>query len=105
MTADNLSALIHGPKDVRLGQLPVPTPKPDEILVKVHSVGICGTDIHFYIHAAFGSTVIKEPYPFGHECTGTVAEVGSDVKDFQVGKLTGIGLQVEQAWSFQATVW
>jgi len=50
-------------------------------------VGICGTDIHYYTHAAFGAHVLNsaEPFLFGHECSGTVEEVGADVKDFKAG--------------------
>src|SRR6185369_17521791 len=40
---DNLTVHLHGPRDFRLSQHPVPVPKPDELLVRIHSVGICGT--------------------------------------------------------------
>src|SRR4051794_39936440 len=85
-SADNPSPMLHGPKDVRLEQRPIPVPRSDELLVRTHAVGICGTDIHYYTHASFGSHLIKKPYLFGHECSGVVVEVGSDVKqDFKVG--------------------
>jgi L-iditol 2-dehydrogenase len=82
---DNLSAVLYGAKDFRLEQRPIPTPKPNELLVRVHTVGLCGTDLHFYSHGAFGSKEVKEPVVIGHEVSGTVVEVGSEVKDFAVG--------------------
>jgi L-iditol 2-dehydrogenase len=51
-----------------------PTPGPDEILVAVEAVGICGSDVHTY-HGA--NPVIKPPLVMGHECAGTIAQAGS----------------------------
>lgn len=63
----------------------MPQAGPEDLLVRVHSVGICGTDIHFYHHAAFGRIIVKDPMVIGHECSGTVEKVGQNVKNFAPG--------------------
>lgn len=85
MAQDNLSAVLYGVKDFRIEQRPVPQAKPDEVLVRVHSVGICGTDIHFWHHASFGRIVIKDPTVIGHEASGTVEKLGANVTNVAVG--------------------
>ena len=54
-------------------------PSPHELQVKVHSTGICGSDQHYYNHHANGDIIVKEPLTLGHESSGTVVAVGSDV--------------------------
>lgn len=56
---------------------PIPTPKEDEVLVKLEYVGICGSDVHYYETGAIGDYVVKPPFVLGHEPGGTVVEVGS----------------------------
>jgi L-iditol 2-dehydrogenase len=66
--------------DVRIETVPVPEIGPGEVLIRVHSCGICGTDlkkIHSGSHAP--------PRIFGHEIAGTIAEVGDGVEDFRAG--------------------
>ncbi|KAI1722366.1 alcohol dehydrogenase groES-like domain-containing protein [Ditylenchus destructor] len=82
---ENISAVLYGIKDFRVEPRPVPEAGPDDLLVRVHSVGICGTDIHFWHHAAFGRIVVKEPMVIGHEASGTVEKVGQNVKNFAAG--------------------
>ena len=64
---------------------PIPTPKADEVLVKLEYVGICGSDMHYYETGAIGDYVVKPPFVLGHEPGGTVVEVGSNVKHLKVG--------------------
>jgi D-xylulose reductase len=58
--------------------LPV-TPGPGEVKIKVHTVGICGSDVHYYTHGKIGPFVVREPMVLGHEASGTVVEVGPGV--------------------------
>src|SRR5919204_4127372 len=74
------AAVYRGVNDVRLETVPVPKIGPGEILVKVHTCGICGTDLK---KIATGSH--SAPRIFGHETAGTVAAVGSAVSQFKVG--------------------
>jgi L-iditol 2-dehydrogenase len=63
----------------------VPTPKigPDDALLKVRAVGICGSDLEMYHHQV--GFEVRPPVTLGHEFSGTVVEVGSNVKDFKPG--------------------
>ncbi len=56
-----------------------------DVRIKMHTVGICGSDVHYYTHGAIGQFVVRAPMVLGHEAAGTVVEVGSDVKYLKVG--------------------
>jgi L-iditol 2-dehydrogenase len=74
------AAVYRGVNDVRVETVPVPAIGPGEVLIQVHSCGICGTDlkkIHTGSHSA--------PRIFGHETVGTIAAVGAEVRSFAVG--------------------
>jgi L-iditol 2-dehydrogenase len=74
------AAVYRGVNDVRLEEVPVPEIERGEILIRVHSCGICGTDLK---KIATGSH--SAPRIFGHETAGTVAAVGEGVSQFEVG--------------------
>src|SRR5437660_11391868 len=75
-----LAAVYRGVDDVRMETVPVPAIGPGELLVRVHTSGICGTDLK---KIATGSH--SAPRIFGHETSGVVAAVGKGVKSFQLG--------------------
>lgn len=79
--ATMLATVYHGVNDVRLQTVPVPEIGPGEMLVRVHSCGICGTDLK---KIATGSH--SAPRIFGHETSGVVAAVGSGVSQFEPGE-------------------
>lgn len=56
-----------------------PTVGPDEVLVAVREVGICGSDVHYYEHGRIGDYVVNDPLVLGHESAGEVVEVGENV--------------------------
>ena len=58
---------------------------PKDVRIKLHTVGICGSDVHYYTHGRIGPFVIEEPMILGHEASGTVIEVGSDVTSLAIG--------------------
>ena len=58
---------------------------PDDVKIAIHTVGICGSDVHYYTHGRIGPFVLREPMVLGHEAAGTVVEVGSGVKHLNVG--------------------
>ena len=68
-----------------LDELPVPTPKADEVLVRIEAASICGTDLHIRRWDQWSSERVKPPLTLGHELSGTVAAVGSSVRDFAEG--------------------
>ncbi|MGL5010479.1 MAG: NAD(P)-dependent alcohol dehydrogenase [Paracoccaceae bacterium] len=58
---------------------------PRDVRIKLHTVGICGSDVHYYTHGKIGPFVVNEPMILGHEASGTVIETGSDVTTLKVG--------------------
>ena len=56
-----------------------------DVRVKIHTVGICGSDVHYYTHGRIGPFVVDAPMVLGHEASGTVAEVGSAVMHLRAG--------------------
>jgi len=59
----------------------------DAVKVKLASIGVCGSDIHYYSEGKIGTQVVKYPFAVGHECSGIVIETGQDVKNVKVGDL------------------
>ncbi len=57
----------------------------DDVRIKIESVGICGSDVHYYKHGRIGDFVVNAPMVLGHESSGTIIEVGSDVTNLKVG--------------------
>lgn len=78
-------AVMEGIGKMGYVERPIPEVKPDEVLVKLEYVGICGSDMHYYETGAIGDYVVEPPFVLGHEPGGTVVEVGSNVKHLKVG--------------------
>ncbi|MDQ2849139.1 MAG: NAD(P)-dependent alcohol dehydrogenase [Actinomycetota bacterium] len=69
---------------------PAPEPGPEQVLVRVASVGVCGSDVHYFEHGRIGSYVVREPLILGHEASGVIEQVGSDVDPSRVGQRVSI---------------
>jgi L-iditol 2-dehydrogenase len=76
---------LRGVGDVVLDERPDPQPGPHEVLVRVRSVGVCGSDVHYYEHGRIGSYVVEQPLVLGHEASGEVVGVGEGVTRLEVG--------------------
>lgn len=63
----------------------VPAPGLGELKIAPHTVGVCGSDLHYYTHGRVGKYVVEQPMILGHEASGTVVEVGPGVEGFKVG--------------------
>jgi D-xylulose reductase len=57
----------------------------EDVRIKVHTVGICGSDVHYYQYGKIGGFVVTAPMVLGHEASGTVLETGVDVTHFKPG--------------------
>jgi len=72
------SVVLTGIRKIELREIPAPELKADtDVLLKIKSVGICGSDIHYYSTGRIGDQVIKFPFTIGHECAAVVEKVGS----------------------------
>ncbi|MBE3639644.1 NAD(P)-dependent alcohol dehydrogenase [Mangrovicoccus algicola] len=58
---------------------------PGEVRIAVHTVGICGSDVHYYTHGRIGPFVVEAPMILGHEAAGTVIETGPGVTHLKPG--------------------
>ena len=72
------AAVLHGPLDLRLEEVPTPERGPDDVLVEIRNNGICGSDIHFYLEGKLGPYVVSKPYIPGHEAGGVVVESATE---------------------------
>jgi threonine 3-dehydrogenase len=68
-----------------LEHVPVPEIGIDEVLIKVHKTAVCGTDVHIWNWDGWAQETIPLPMTIGHEFVGTVAAVGSNVRDIEIG--------------------
>ncbi|MGA7267719.1 MAG: alcohol dehydrogenase catalytic domain-containing protein, partial [Aestuariivirga sp.] len=58
---------------------------PGTLKIAIHTVGVCGSDVHYYTHGRIGPYVVEAPMVLGHEASGIVVEVGAGVTGFRVG--------------------
>lgn len=80
------AALLYGAKDIRIESIPVPGLEPDQVLLRVRRVGICGSDLHYYAHGECGPFVPDRPFVLGHELSAEVAAVGTAVSTLTAGQ-------------------
>jgi L-iditol 2-dehydrogenase len=82
----NLVAALHGPGDIRLETRELPEVGERDVLVEVRSVGVCGSDVHYYEHGRIGSFVVEQPLVLGHEVSGVIVDRGSRAAKHPVGQ-------------------
>lgn len=85
MNSKMKAAVMTDLKKIEFIEKDIPKPKDDEVLVKLEYVGICGSDLHYYEHGAIGKYIVKPPFVLGHECSGTIVEIGNKVKHLKIG--------------------
>ena len=81
----NRAAFMTALNKMEIREIPMPTPKDHEVLVKVEYVGICGSDIHYFHDGRCGDFVVEGEFLLGHECAGTIVGLGKEVSALQVG--------------------
>ncbi|MFT5141810.1 MAG: 2-desacetyl-2-hydroxyethyl bacteriochlorophyllide A dehydrogenase [Rhodothermales bacterium] len=91
MTTSNMQAwVLHGADDIRLETVPRPVPGPGEVLVRVRTAGICGSDLHYLKDGRCGNFVPSRPFILGHEFAGEVAALGEGVDGPPVGTAVAV---------------
>jgi L-iditol 2-dehydrogenase len=79
------AAILHGQRDVRIEQVPVPQPGPGEILIRIKAALTCGTDAKVY-RRGYHARMLVPPSPFGHEVAGVIEALGPWVDGWEVGE-------------------
>jgi L-iditol 2-dehydrogenase len=79
-------SVLQAAGDLQVLERPDPVPRPDEVLVRVSSVGVCGSDIHYFEHGRIGRFTVDAPLVLGHEASGEVVGLGSAVSLLALGQ-------------------
>ena len=77
--------VIHSSGDLRVEDYQTPAVSSGQVRVRIRSGGICGSDLHYYLHGGFGAIRLQQPMVLGHEVAGVINEISSDVTHFSVG--------------------
>jgi L-iditol 2-dehydrogenase len=83
--------ILKGLREMELISVDVPQLlNPDDVKIRLLSIGVCGSDIHYYTEGRIGTQIVDFPFVLGHECSGTVVETGSEVANVKAGDLVVI---------------
>src|SRR5882757_4297597 len=78
--------VLERQRELSLREIDLPqTLGPDDVRIKIDTVGVCGSDVHYYTHGRIGPFVVNAPMVLGHEAAGTVIETGPGVTSLAVG--------------------
>lgn len=81
----NRAAFMTGIRKMEFRDVSMPSAKEGEVIVKLEYVGICGSDVHYLEHGRIGDFIVEGDFILGHECAGSVYEVGPGVTSHKVG--------------------
>ena len=79
------TAFLHGPQDLRIEEIELPEPRPDQVLVRLKACGICGSDVECFEGKSAEGRYDIGPYTPGHEWSGQVVQTGSGVAGLKPG--------------------
>ncbi len=85
-----LASVLRRAGEIAIEERPVPSPGRSEVLVQVHSVGVCGSDVHYYTDGRIGPYAVEAPLILGHEASGRIVAVGADVDPARIGERVAI---------------
>lgn len=81
----NIALVLHEKNILKIEEISFPKPKSNEVLIRIKSVGICGSDIHYWTQGKIGNFIVKKPIILGHESSGIIEEVGEEVTNLKKG--------------------
>jgi L-iditol 2-dehydrogenase len=84
------AAVLKRQGEMAMETLPVPHLEPDQVLVQVAAVGVCGSDVHYYEHGRIGDYVVDHPLILGHELSGRITAVGTAVDPARIGQRVAV---------------
>jgi len=80
------SMVLTGIRKMEMVEVPDPELKNStDVLIRLKTVAVCGSDIHYYVSGKIGSQIVKYPFPVGHECSGVVEKIGEGVTTLKAG--------------------
>ncbi len=83
--------VLTGIRKMEMTERPKPLLKnADDVLIRIKTVGVCGSDIHYFTEGKIGTQVVEFPFAVGHECSGIIEEVGSSVTRVKPGDLVAV---------------
>jgi L-iditol 2-dehydrogenase len=84
------SIVLTGIREMETREVPDPViTQPDQVLLKMERIGVCGSDVHYYASGRIGDQVVSYPFTVGHECSGTVMDAGAQA-GFSVGERVAV---------------
>ena len=84
------SLRLHGPHELKMHDEPIPEPLSGEVQIRIKSVGICASDLHYFREGRIGTTKLTDPLVIGHEASGVVTALGDGVDNLRVGDRVAI---------------
>jgi D-xylulose reductase len=78
--------VLESARELKLREIDIPlTVGARDVKIQVHTVGVCGSDVHYYLHGGIGPYIVDQPMVLGHEASGTVVELGAEVTHLKLG--------------------
>ncbi|MCX2748605.1 L-idonate 5-dehydrogenase [Arthrobacter sp. MI7-26] len=84
------AVVAHAAGDLRIEDIILTAPAPDQAVVEIAYGGICGSDLHYWLHGAAGESILKAPLVLGHEIVGTVVEQAADGSGPEAGTAVAV---------------
>ncbi len=84
------AVVIHAARDLRVEDRPLDEPGPGQVRVRIGAGGICGSDLHYFLHGGFGAIRVKHPMVLGHEVAGVVEALGAGVTTLAAGQAVAV---------------
>jgi len=91
------AVILKGPREIQMVEIPKPSPKEDEVLIKVKAVGICGSDVRYFLgenpwalHTLGKDIKETKSFILGHEVSGEIVEVGKWISEKRIGERVGV---------------